>query len=624
MVSRKPVSTSTVAVGAAVLALGVASLELVLHRSRGVLTGAFLPHLLLDASLMFPLAILAIVLSRRLSPTNAGIRHLAVATVLTLTMVPSVGLHSAIHKLIEGPTQEHLHTQFSETIAHGLQDSLPAFPLIVMLGFALDLFIRKRATGNLKRRSWIPRAALALVLLVPPNAQALGPSITPFAVPMPIPPTLTDTNITLTAAESNIAVLPGNTTKMWTFNGTFPGPTIRRPSGQPTNVTVVNALPASAGEITLHHHGSHSTSIDDGQPHEQLIATGGSRPYNYDLMEDSLPERGALQWYHDHRMDKTGRNVWMGLAGMVILDDPAEAAINAALPNGQFDVPMMMVDRKFDVNNQIPYNFLGDGVMGDAILVNGAPQPYFEVADRKYRLRLLNASNARSFTLAFSDSRPFVQVGAESGLFPAPVTRTNIQLGPAERADVVVDFAGAGGSSIVLRNLDGFGPTSQVMQFRVNGHVADPSFVPSVLRTQPPIEDGPVATNRAWILGRDLDSGMWTFNGQGFDHNRIDAKPTLGTTERWTFVNSTSVDHIVHIHDVDWRIVLRSGGIPLKPGLLADESGMKESFRLRGNETVTVISRFTDHLGKYVLHCHMLEHEDFAMMAQFEVVSPAS
>ncbi|HVF12665.1 MAG TPA: multicopper oxidase domain-containing protein, partial [Actinomycetota bacterium] len=237
-------------------------------------------------------------------------------------------------------------------------------------------------------------------------------------------------------------------------------------------------------------------------------------------------------------------------------------------------------------------------------------------------LRLLNASNSRTYNLALSDGRPMVQVASESGLLPAPVVRPSILLGPAERAEVIVDFDGALGSQLVLKNLAGFGPMSQVMQFRVTREEADASQIPSTLRAPPQIDQGPLNKDRTWILNRDIDSGMWTFNGKGFDHTRVDARPVLGTTERWTFINATTVDHIVHIHDVDWRIVQRTGGIPIDTANYPDESGLKESFRLRGGEAVTIAAKFTDHLGKYVLHCHMLEHEDFAMMAQFEVIAP--
>lgn len=479
-------------------------------------------------------------------------------------------------------------------------------------------------TGALSRRG---RLALTLAALSPflaaiPSAPAAD-APTPFAVPLPIPPVITDADVTLTAQEADVQILPGAPTKMWTYNGTFPGPVIRRPSGEPTTVTLVNDLPADAGELTLHHHGAHASAENDGQPHELLVAQGESRAYTYEMMEAGQPERGAVQWYHDHRMDVTGRNVWMGLAGMFIVDDPAEAEIDDALPGGAQDVPLMIVDRAFDDANQLDYQFNAEGVLGDLPLVNGAVQPYFDVADRMYRLRLLNASNTRTYDLALSNGAAFVQVGSESGLLPAPVERESITLGPAERADVVVDFAGMVGQDVVLQNRAAVsGAMTQVMQFRVTRDEEEDSEVPAVLREPREHELADLALPRTWVLGRELDNGMWTINGRGFEHGRVDAMPELGQAERWTFVNSTSVDHIVHIHDVDWHVVARTGPPPEPQAV--DESGAKESFRVRPNEVVVVESTFTDHVGRFVWHCHMLEHEDFSMMTQFEVVAPGA
>lgn len=603
----------------------IAGFELVWHAAHGERVGAFGPHLMLDALLMLPLAFIAISVGRRICRNNSPFaRAFTTSLLLLIMLIPSVGAHSAIHRAIGGGfvIAGHAHGAvgaregFVQELKHGVRDGGAALPVAFAVLWMMNSIGRLRVP---QRRAGLA-AFLSIALATPLSGQAASPVVTPFAVPLPIPAVLTSADVSLTAQSASLPILPGATTDMWTFNGTFPGPVIRRPSGAQTRVTVTNQLPASAGDITLHNHGNHSASSEDGQPHDNLIPSGASRTYTYDFTEAGGPERGAIQWYHDHRMDVTGRNVWMGLAGMVILDDPSDAAVDAALPSGPKDVPLMVVDRTFDGNNQIPYNFLSDGVIGKTLLVNGAPQPYFEVADTRYRLRLLNASNARSYDFALDDGRPLIQVGSESGLLPSPVTRTHILLGPAERADVIVDFGSELGRDIVLRNLDGYGSASQVMQFRVRRDEPDASSIPSALRAAPTFDDGALTANRTWVLGRDLGSGMWTINGRGFDHGRVDASPKLGTTERWTFINPTSVDHIMHIHDVDWRIVLRSGGLPPSPGLAADESGLKESFRLRAGETVTLVSRFTDHLGKYVLHCHILEHEDYSMMSQFQVV----
>lgn len=633
----RPASRTSVAGPAAALAFAVVAWEQLYHSAiRGVRESApAATHLLVDGALALPAALVAVVGGRRLAARRAGSHPprrtewaVIAAALFTLLLVPSVAAHHLVHEWVSAPARlPHLHgalaaeqgTGTLEMLRHGARDASLALPVALAVCLAA-LGRRAPAGGVRRRRAALLAAATALATL--PVAASGSPAVTPFAAALPIPATLTGADVTLTAEQADVPVLPGAPTRMWTFNGAFPGPTIRRPSGEQTRVTVVNALPQpAAGEITLHHHGNHSASVHDGQPHGYLIPTGSSRTYTYDLVEGGAPERGAMQWYHDHRMDVTGRNVWMGLAGMVILDDPAEAGVNAALPNGDRDVPLMVVDRTFDAGNQIPYAFNPEGNLGDLVLVNGAPQPFFEVADVRYRLRLLNASNTRSYDFALSGGRSMIQVATESGLLPAPVVLDHLLLGPAERAEVIVDFSAAIGQDVVLENRLGRTPgVSQVMQFRVRRDEADSSNVPPSLRPVPFYTGEPLVATRPWIFGRDLLTGQWQINGRGFEHDRVDVHPKLDTTERWVFVNTTDVDHIVHIHDVDWRIELRTPTTPLEPGALLFEAGLKESFRLRPNEIVVVASHFSDHLGPYVLHCHMLEHEDFSMMTQFEVV----
>jgi spore coat protein A, manganese oxidase len=238
------------------------------------------------------------------------------------------------------------------------------------------------------------------------------PTPTPFSHPLLFPPVNTNANVSIGIDQACVQILDGPCTNMWTYGGTYPGITIRRPTGQTTNVTFTNNLDPAAGELTVHNHGNHSSATNDGQPDNLLIATGGSRTYIYDGLEEGANQRGKMQFYHDHRMDVTGRNVWMGLTGMYIVDDPADSV---TLPSAAFDLPLAIADRQFDANNQIPYVFDPNGVTGDKIFINGVYQPYLEVSDRKYRLRILNASNARTYFLTLSTGDSFIQIGTESG-----------------------------------------------------------------------------------------------------------------------------------------------------------------------------------------------------------------
>ena len=441
-----------------------------------------------------------------------------------------------------------------------------------------------------------------------PPGEAAVPAA--FTKPLVIPKTLTGSNITLTAAQTPVQILPGAATQMWTYNGTFPGPTIRVKTGQTTRVTLVNNLPASDGALTLHNHGNHSTSESDGQPDSFLAEPGGSYTYTYTGTEAGGNERGALQWYHDHRMDVTGRNVYMGLAGMYIIDDPADPQ---TLPKGAFDVPLLIADRTFDAGNQIHYTYDRNGVTGNTILVNGVPAPYFNVGDRRYRLRILNVSNFRAYDLALSNGQSFIQIGTESGLLPKPVKRSHMLIGPAERVDVVIDFAGRLGQKIVLQNLAATGALRNVMQFRVTKHMTETSSIPSTLRKLPALD--PVsAVTRTFEFTQNRFTNQWTINGLTFDPNRIDAQPKLGTTETWILRNRGGSNHYIHVHDVDAELVSRNGTPPAPYEL------MKDTWNISAGQTVVIRLKFTDNTGVFMIHCHVLEHEDGAMMAQFQVV----
>src|SRR5258708_2044742 len=338
-------------------------------------------------------------------------------------------------------------------------------------------------------------------------------SPTPFSHPLLFPPVVTNATVSIGIDEACVQILDGPCTNMWTYGSTYPGITIRRSTGQTTNVTFTNNLDLGAGELTVHNHGNHSTAVNDGQPDSLLIPTGGSRTYIYDGIEEGANQRGKMQFYHDHRMDVTGRNVWMGLAGMYIVDDPADPQ---TLPSGAFHLPLAIADKQFDVNNQIPYVFDPNGVTGDKILVNGVYQPYLEVGDRKYRLRILDASNHRTYNLVLNTGDTFTQIGTESGLLPSPVGRTAIRLRPAERLDVVVDFAGKLGQNLYLTDVLTDMP---LLEFRFTEHIVDATSIPPTLHPVPAIADPTLTRN--WSF--DKTAGHWTINALRFDPNRIDA-----------------------------------------------------------------------------------------------------
>ncbi len=446
-----------------------------------------------------------------------------------------------------------------------------------------------------------------------------------FNQPLRLPPVKTGANITVPIKTARVQILPsGPKTKMWTYGGTYPGPTIKRIAGQDTKVTFTNDLPASAGKLTVHLHGDHHSSADDGQPTTQLIGTGASKTYDYPLTDNGLPERAAIDFYHDHRMNVTSRNIWEGLQGMFLVD-PAAPEQSYNLPSGKYDVPLMVSDRSFDKHNQLtnPFTASGmpraEGTVGDKVLVDGRYAPYLNVDTHRYRLRLLNTSNFQAYNFALSDHQKFVQVGTGSGLLPKPVTRSTILLGPAQRADVVVDFSGELHKNVVLESVartdhppkgSAAAPTVPIMQFRVRTSVPDGNSVPPVLEPAPVMP--PSTGTFTWTLG---GSGMrWTINGHQYDPNAVDVDVPLGATQTWTIRNKTKMTHFVHLHEEQWETVSRDGKKP-PPW----ESGLEDTWRLDPGESVEVRAHFTDYQGVFMIHCHMLDHEDDGMMAQFAV-----
>jgi FtsP/CotA-like multicopper oxidase with cupredoxin domain len=356
------------------------------------------------------------------------------------------------------------------------------------------------------------------------------------------------------------------------------------------------------------------------------------------LTSEGRPARAAFEWYHDHRMNRTSRNIWRGLAGVFIVTSPAERRLD--LPSGRFDVPLVVSDRSFHDDNTLAGGFHAgmvltgpdappnDATVGSKVLVNGRFAPYFEVAAHRYRLRLLNASNFSSYNFALSDGQPFVQIGTGNGLLEHPVKRRKILLGPAQRVDVVVDFRRERGQRIVLKSvarsdahaLSGIGARqARLMQFRVTRTATDHTRVPWRLSKLPPIKvPGRVA--KRWVVrlaGDETTGSSWTLNGKIFDPDRVDHVARLGSTELWELHNDSSITHFIHLHEELWHTISRDGHTP-PPW---ERLGLEDTWRLDPGETVLVAARFTDYTGRFMVHCHMLDHEDHGLMSQFAVVT---
>jgi spore coat protein A, manganese oxidase len=458
-----------------------------------------------------------------------------------------------------------------------------------------------------------------------------------FEQPLFIPPVLTDARLRIPMKQARVQVFPGDpTTRMWTYGGTYPGPTIKRPAGHDTKITFVNKLPEAAGAMSVHFHGDHHAAKHDGQPTTQLIRRVHERTYDFPLIDDGKPERAAFDWYHDHRMNRTTRNNWLGQQGMFLITDDRSRKLG--LPTGKYDVPIMVSERSFTEDHQLTRPFAdhtgmvmtgpdappNDATTGDTVLANGRFAPYLKVSTHRYRLRLLNSSAFSSYAFHLSDNRPFLQVGTGNGLLPRSIVRSQIVLGPAQRADVVVDFHGALHERPVLESVPTTaGPgtlAASIMQFRVTRQADhDQTQVPDALLPAPRM-DLPRKVAKTWKvgLGGDPETGsFWTINDKPFDPSRVDFRVPLGATQKWRLVNDTDMTHFIHLHEEEWRTIKRNGHRP-PPW----ERGTEDTWRLDPGESVVVAAQFTDYTGRFMLHCHMLDHEDHGLMATFKVYRP--
>ena len=432
----------------------------------------------------------------------------------------------------------------------------------------------------------------------------------PFQVPMPLLPELrpirstwdTDlyrVNIQPTTAE----ILPGYNTPIFGYNGRFVGPTIRGRVGRKVKVTFQNNLDHPAN---VHLHGGHVAPENDGHPMD-IIDPGSSRLYEY-----PNTQQGTTLWYHDHSHHTEAENVYRGLNGFYLIDDASEDHL--CLPRGGYDVPISLRDALFDENGTMLFG--GNPAERNVALANGKPSPYFQVAARKYRFRLLNSGTERTWRLTLGNNEEMIQIASDGGLLPAPVARTGIRLSSAERVEIVIDFSKyAVGTQLVLAD-SVLGP---VLRFDVVRRVADFSRVPSVLR---PIPALPPATNvRDVQLSFDFSTGfpVGLVNGQPYDPNRSDFVIKRGTTEIWNVTNADPAQfgflHTFHVHLVQFKILSRNGA---EPGL--DDAGRKDTFFMGAGDNVKLQATFGDFLGKYAYHCHFLEHSTLGMMAQMEIV----
>jgi bilirubin oxidase len=452
-----------------------------------------------------------------------------------------------------------------------------------------------------------------------------------FYNPLCIPPIVSGTNFQLDCDSGQWQIYPGSMTNTFAVNGNYLGPTLEWNKGDSVNIEINNLL---GEETSLHWHGLHIPAAMDGGP-ETVIAAGNSFTSSFRVMNPA-----ATYWYHPHIHMNTEAQVRKGMAGLIIVRDTQEAALNLPRNYGFDDFPILLQDRSYDASNQFLVNTLGD-----SMLVNGTARPYLNVPGQMVRLRILNGSAARVYKLGFSDNRTFYVIGSDGGLLPAPIATNRMLLSNGERIEILVDFSGPALPPLTLKSyatempnnvpgnlmgmMGGNGPLERVdfdiMEFRIISPI--PGGITSVPSTLVPVQtyDSTTANrvrNRT-ITGQGMvNMGNFYLDGSQYIMGYFNDTIRLGDIELWYVTNSSNISHPMHVHDVSFRILSRNGAVP-PPA----ESGYKDVFHILPQETVSIIMRFEDYADDgvpYMYHCHNLAHEDMGMMTSFIVVDTIS
>ncbi|MBV9081942.1 MAG: multicopper oxidase domain-containing protein, partial [Acidobacteriaceae bacterium] len=440
---------------------------------------------------------------------------------------------------------------------------------------------------DVTRRAFFARSVAGLALAVRSKTEEPEPffdvaSLPRYVDPLPIPRTVTvQGKCKLAMREFSAKVhrdLPPTT--MWGYDGSSPGPVIEARSGRPVSFEWVNQLPtghllpldhtlhgAEADKplvrTVVHLHGGRVSPDSDGYP-ENWIVPGQSQITHYNNQQEP-----AALFYHDHAMGITRLNTAAGLMGLYIIRDEAERSFN--LPHGEYEIPLVIVDRSFYKDGRLFYPVSQNPekpwvseYYGAGILANGKLAPYFEVQPRKYRFRVLNSSNGSFYVLAFakdnsyaSNPESFLQIGTDQGFLAAPQNIATLILGPGERVDLIFDFAPHRGQQIYLRTKSAY-----VMQFRVSrDKVDDRSLVPASFRPIRRIAESESIRTRELTLADYQDrlgnSRTMLLNGMHWDMP-VTEKPDLGSTEIWSFINLTDDSHPIHLHLVRFQILDRT------------------------------------------------------------------
>jgi bilirubin oxidase len=439
----------------------------------------------------------------------------------------------------------------------------------------------------------------------------------PTAETLTSPPVLRNTSekpgvveLDLTAAPSRVELVPGKPTTAWAYNGTVPGPTIELHEGDTVTIHFHNKL---AQTTTVHWHGLHIPAGADGSPLNPVMP-GGSQDYVFKIPVGTA----GTYWYHPHPDMTTTEQVAKGLYGALVVRPAGSAEDPLA---GIRDRLMILSDNRFRPDGSVDFpdhmspagqTDAENGREGNVLLVNGQAMPTLSIAPGELqRWRVINASAARIYRLAIP-GRKLLHVGSDGGLFAAPREVDELLIANSERVEFLVR-GGEPGARAVLQTLpyDRYDPHTRppdwnqphdLLELRTSTDASRPPMtIPARLRDVPALDTTKVAARRTIVFSQGL------INGKTMDMRRVDVSARLGTTEIWQVDNVVGMDHPFHLHGFRFQVLERDG--VREPYL-----SWKDSVNVPKHSRVRVAVKFEDFAGKWMFHCHILDHEDMGMM----------
>jgi FtsP/CotA-like multicopper oxidase with cupredoxin domain len=421
--------------------------------------------------------------------------------------------------------------------------------------------------------------------------------------------------VELTATPTRLSLTPGTSTEVFAYNGRIPGPTLEVREGDRVIVRFRNELPDST---TVHWHGIHLPFDADGSPFH-LVPPGGRRTYEFTVQSGTA----GTYWYHPHPHHHTGQQVARGLYGGIIVradDDPLPASLterllilsdNRFLADGSLDLP--------DPHSQRGRLDFENGREGGVLFVNGEIMPTLTIRSGEVqRWRVINASAGRFYRLHLP-GHALLHVGSDGGLFERPVEVDEILLATAERVEILVRGTGAPGTRAVLQSLpyDRYVPQTRPADWNTTRELLSVHYtaeeplpaasLPAVLRPVPPLDPAHATATRVMVMTQGF------INGQIMDMERVDVSAALGATEIWEVENLVGMDHPFHLHGFQFQVLDRDG-VP------EPFRSWKDTVNVPKHQTVRFIVRYDNYPGKWMFHCHILDHEDHGMMGVLEVL----